>query len=231
MHGGYHVSLPYEFLVPCLCIEVCHPLLQLPGPFSVPISVPAGRAGTSLTALLCYPRPPTQTMTVHAASTAPSVTCQLPVSACVNESQVPGVPSAVPLSPLLLCSADGPELWSSVHFHDYSTSSKDQMAMVLSTRCPLHPQATLCWKEMAAEFSPCHDIPNSTASEEEQVKGPSLGVPWGTRLEGCGTMLLTGAPTRPQGPLRAVSWHWGASGLCRLGTVTHYLLVPGIHAG
>ncbi|XP_009881137.1 PREDICTED: uncharacterized protein LOC104284491, partial [Charadrius vociferus] len=64
---------------------------------------------------------------------------------------------------------NGPELWSSVRFHDYSASSKDQMAMVLSTSCPLHPRATLCWREVADETAPCHDIPNSTASEEEQA--------------------------------------------------------------
>ncbi|NWU89129.1 I17RE protein, partial [Upupa epops] len=63
----------------------------------------------------------------------------------------------------------GPELWSSVQFHDYSTSSKDQMAMVLSASCPLHPRATLCWREVAADTAPCHNIPNSTASEEEQA--------------------------------------------------------------
>lgn len=78
--------------------------------------------------------------------------------------------------------ADGPELWSSVRFHDYSSGSKDQMAMALSASCPLHPRATLCWREVAAEAAPCHDVPNSTASEEEQVRGPSLAcrgaVPW-----------------------------------------------------
>ncbi|XP_035759706.1 interleukin-17 receptor E [Egretta garzetta] len=67
------------------------------------------------------------------------------------------------------CPADGPELWSSVHFHDYSTSIKDQMAMVLSASCPLRPRAPLCWREAASETAPCHDIPNSTANEEEQV--------------------------------------------------------------
>lgn len=84
----------------------------------------------------------------------------------------------------MLCPADGPELWSSVRFHDYSSSSKDQMAMVLSASCPLHPRATLCWREVAAETAPCHDVPNSTASEEEQVKGRGLGVSQGTSLEG-----------------------------------------------
>lgn len=74
------------------------------------------------------------------------------------------------------CPTDGPELWSSVHFHDYSTSSKDQMAMGLSASCPLHPRATLCWREAADEAAPCHDIPNSTASEDEQVGAPDLEV-------------------------------------------------------
>ncbi|XP_068010260.1 interleukin-17 receptor E [Melanerpes formicivorus] len=105
--GGHHVSLRYEFLVPCLCIEASYPHHDSPRSKRCPFrDQPA---------------------------------------------------------------AYGPELWSSVRFHDYSTSSKDQMAMVLSTSCPLHPQATLCWREMAAEVSTCHDIPNSTASEEEQA--------------------------------------------------------------
>lgn len=34
--GGRHISLPYEFLVPCLCIEVRRPPLQLPSP-SLPV--------------------------------------------------------------------------------------------------------------------------------------------------------------------------------------------------
>ncbi|NWY08514.1 I17RE protein, partial [Nothoprocta ornata] len=63
--------------------------------------------------------------------------------------------------------ASGAELWSSVRFHDYSASSKAQMAMVLSARCPLRPRATLCWREAPA--APCHDVPNGTASEEEQA--------------------------------------------------------------
>uniref|UniRef100_A0A8B9IA97 Interleukin 17 receptor E n=1 Tax=Anser brachyrhynchus TaxID=132585 RepID=A0A8B9IA97_9AVES len=105
--GGHRVSLPYEFLVPCLCIEASYP---------------------------------------HRDS--------LRSKRCPFQEQ----PDAY-----------GPELWSSVHFHDYSTSSKDQMAMVLSASCPLRPRATLCWREVAAEAAPCHDVPNSTASEEEQV--------------------------------------------------------------
>ncbi|XP_071612190.1 interleukin-17 receptor E isoform X1 [Heliangelus exortis] len=105
--GGHHVSLPYEFLVPCLCIEASYP---------------------------------------HHDS--------LRSKHCPFQDQ----PAAY-----------GPELWSSVRFHDYSTSSKDQMAMVLSASCPLHPRATLCWREMAAKTASCHDVPNSTASEEDQA--------------------------------------------------------------
>ncbi|XP_074734882.1 interleukin-17 receptor E [Strix uralensis] len=105
--GGRRVSLPYEFLVPCLCIEASY--LHHDSPRS---------------------------------------------KRCPFREE----PAAY-----------GPELWSSVRFHDYSASSKDQMAMVLSASCPLHPRATLCWREVAAETAPCHDVPNSTASEEEQA--------------------------------------------------------------
>ncbi|NXJ08650.1 I17RE protein, partial [Odontophorus gujanensis] len=103
--GGHRVSLPYEFLVPCLCVEASYPHRD------------------SLRSKRCPFRERSD--------------------------------------------AYGPELWSSVRFHDYS--SKDQMAMVLSASCPLHPRATLCWREVAAEAAPCHDVPNSTASEEEQA--------------------------------------------------------------
>lgn len=34
--GGQHISLPYEFLVPCLCIEVGCPPLQPTEPLSLP---------------------------------------------------------------------------------------------------------------------------------------------------------------------------------------------------
>ncbi|NXK57028.1 I17RE protein, partial [Chauna torquata] len=105
--GGHRVSLPYEFLVPCLCIEASYPQHD-----------------------------------------------SLRSKRCPFQEQ----PDAY-----------GPELWSSARFHDYSTSSKDQMAMVLSASCPLRPRATLCWREVAAEAAPCHDVPNSTASEEEQA--------------------------------------------------------------
>ncbi|NXT90492.1 I17RE protein, partial [Anhinga rufa] len=110
--GGRRVSLPYEFLVPCLCIEASYPHHDSP-------------------------------RSKH----------------CPFRDQ----PAAY-----------GPELWSSVRFHDYSASSKDQMAMVLSASCPLRPRATLCWREAAAETAPCHDVPNSTASEEEQASGPGF---------------------------------------------------------
>ncbi|XP_054072569.1 interleukin-17 receptor E isoform X2 [Rissa tridactyla] len=105
--GGHRVSLPYEFLVPCLCVEASYPHHDSPRSKHCPFR----------------DQPATY----------------------------------------------GPELWSSVRFHDYSASSKDQMAMVLSASCPLHPRATLCWREAADETAPCHDIPNSTASEEEQA--------------------------------------------------------------
>ncbi|NXI03884.1 I17RE protein, partial [Pachycephala philippinensis] len=105
--GGHHISLPYEFLVPCLCIEASYSHHDSPRSKHCPF----------------------------------------------RDRQ----------------DAYGPELWSSVQFHDYSTSSKDQMAMVLSASCPLHPRATLCWREVEDEAAPCHDIPNSTASEDEQV--------------------------------------------------------------
>ncbi|XP_041281836.1 interleukin-17 receptor E [Onychostruthus taczanowskii] len=105
--GGHHISLPYEFLVPCLCIEASYSHHDSPRSKHCPF----------------HDRP----------------------------------------------DAYGSELWSSVRFHDYSTSSKDQMVMVLSASCPLHPRATLCWREAADEAAPCHDIPNSTASEDEQM--------------------------------------------------------------
>ncbi|NXG91363.1 I17RE protein, partial [Stercorarius parasiticus] len=105
--GGHRVSLPYEFLVPCLCVEASYPYHDSPRSKYCPF----------------HDQP----------------------------------------------AAYGPELWFSVRFHDYSASSKDQMAMVLSASCPLHPRATLCWREEADETAPCHDVPNSTASEEEQA--------------------------------------------------------------
>ncbi|NXC49845.1 I17RE protein, partial [Penelope pileata] len=105
--GGHRVLLPYEFLVPCLCIEASY---------------------------------------LHRDS--------LRSKHCPFRER----PDAY-----------GPELWSSVRFHDSSSSGRDQMAMVLSASCPLRPRAALCWREVAAEAAPCHDVPNSTASEDEQA--------------------------------------------------------------
>ncbi|KAM8799635.1 interleukin-17 receptor E [Eudromia elegans] len=104
--GGGCVRLPYEFLVPCLCIEASY------------------LHGDSVRSKRCPFRE-------HPA-------------------------------------ASGAELWSSVRFHDHSASSKDHMAMVLSGRCPLRPRAALCWREAPAAAA-CHDVPNSTASEDEQA--------------------------------------------------------------
>lgn len=36
VRGGRHISLPYQFLVPCLCVEVGCPPLQPPEPLSLP---------------------------------------------------------------------------------------------------------------------------------------------------------------------------------------------------
>lgn len=74
-------------------------------------------------------------------------------------------------------SADGAELWVSVQFHDYSANGRDQMAMALSARCPLRATAALCWKERDASPTACHDVPNSTATEDEQVNA-GLGAAW-----------------------------------------------------
>ncbi|NXX07076.1 I17RE protein, partial [Larus smithsonianus] len=132
--GGHRVSLPYEFLVPCLCVEASYPHHDSP-------------------------------RSKHCPFRDQPATCECPWGGELG----PGGPPGCPHTPLTCCPADGPELWSSVRFHDYSASSKDQMAMVLSASCPLHPRATLCWREAADETAPCHDIPNSTASEEEQA--------------------------------------------------------------
>lgn len=81
-----------------------------------------------------------------------------------------------------------------MHFHDYS--SKDQMAMVLSASCPLHPRATLCWREAAAEAAPCHSVPNSTASEEDQVRGHGCRAPTGPQdVQGCSASVGTDSDT------------------------------------
>ncbi|CAM5125341.1 unnamed protein product [Eretmochelys imbricata] len=104
--GGHSVVLPYEFLLPCLCIEASY---------------------------------------LHRDSLRTKL-CPLPGPAG---------------------SLDGSELWASMQFHDYSASSEATMVMVLSARCPLHPTATLCWKE--SDTGACHSIPNSTAMESNQA--------------------------------------------------------------
>lgn len=55
--GGHRVSLPYEFLVPCLCIEVCHCPVGSWGLSACPCSEGTRVAGTRhpLTALLPSP--------------------------------------------------------------------------------------------------------------------------------------------------------------------------------
>ncbi|KAF7250050.1 Interleukin-17 receptor E [Varanus komodoensis] len=60
--------------------------------------------------------------------------------------------------------AYGSDLWSSTQFHDYSISDKAKMVMSLNGRCPLQPDASLCWKESAAPGAACQDIPNSTVT-------------------------------------------------------------------
>ncbi|XP_067396821.1 interleukin-17 receptor E [Emydura macquarii macquarii] len=105
--GSRRVVLPYEFLLPCLCIEASY--LQRDS---------------------------------------------LRTKRCPFQDQ----PAAY-----------GTELWASMQFRDYSSSRDSQMAMVLSARCPLHPTATLCWKESDAGASPCHSFPNSTAMESDRA--------------------------------------------------------------
>uniref|UniRef100_A0A493TKV1 Uncharacterized protein n=1 Tax=Anas platyrhynchos platyrhynchos TaxID=8840 RepID=A0A493TKV1_ANAPP len=55
--GGHRISLPYEFLVPCLCIEVCHCPVGSWGLSACPCSEGTRVAGTRhpLTALLPSP--------------------------------------------------------------------------------------------------------------------------------------------------------------------------------
>ncbi|XP_008171593.2 interleukin-17 receptor E [Chrysemys picta bellii] len=103
--GGHSIVLPYEFLVPCLCIEASY------------------QHRDSLRTKLCPFQPQPE--------------------------------------------AYGSELWASMQFHDYSASSEANMVMVLSARCPLHPTATLCWKE--SDTGACHSVPNSTAMESNQA--------------------------------------------------------------
>ncbi|XP_058024687.1 interleukin-17 receptor E isoform X3 [Ahaetulla prasina] len=54
------------------------------------------------------------------------------------------------------------DLWSSAHFHDFSSSDKTEMAIFLSGRCSFHPTVSLCWKENSVPEATCQDIPNST---------------------------------------------------------------------
>ncbi|XP_031810725.1 interleukin-17 receptor E isoform X1 [Sarcophilus harrisii] len=101
LSGGHTVQLPYEFLLPCLCIEAAY---------------------------------------LHQDS--------------MRKKQCP--------------LKDQPEVysmdfWRSVHFTDYSY--QDQMAMTLTLRCPVKPEATLCQKQ--SWHSPCEDLPNATVSESE----------------------------------------------------------------
>ncbi|XP_074140090.1 interleukin-17 receptor E isoform X2 [Sminthopsis crassicaudata] len=101
LSGGHTVQLPYEFLLPCLCIEAAY---------------------------------------LHQDS--------------VRKKQCP--------------LKDQPEVysmdfWRSVHFTDYSY--QDQMAMTLTLRCPVKPEATLCQKQ--SWHSPCEALPNATVSESE----------------------------------------------------------------
>ncbi|XP_059571976.1 interleukin-17 receptor E [Alligator mississippiensis] len=107
VHGGHRAVLPYEFLLPCLCIEASW--LHRDG---------------------------------------------LRTKRCPFQDH----PAAY-----------GAELWVSVQFHDYSANGRDQMAMALSARCPLRATAALCWKERDASPTACHDVPNSTATEDEQT--------------------------------------------------------------
>lgn len=132
-----------------------------------------------------------------------------------GELRLRGVPQYLP-TPLMWWPTDGPELWSSVRFHDYSTSSKDQMVMKLSASCPLHPRATLCWREAADEAAPCHDIPNSTAGEDEQVRASDFEV-----SQDMGPCHWLEHPL----DLRVPIGQWGACGLCgsEIVTVTHSL--------
>ncbi|XP_026518576.1 interleukin-17 receptor E, partial [Terrapene carolina triunguis] len=133
---GHSVVLPYEFLVPCLCIEASY------------------RHRDSLRTKLCPFQPQPE--------------------------------------------AYGSELWASMQFHDYSASSEANMVMVLSARCPLHPTATLCWKE--SDTGACHSVPNSTAMESNQVhKHAAQGTGSGASLQRGGASCLL-----PEGRL------WGA---------------------
>ncbi|KAJ7317148.1 hypothetical protein JRQ81_003310 [Phrynocephalus forsythii] len=58
----------------------------------------------------------------------------------------------------------GRDLWSSTQFEDSSNSDKNEMGMLLRSRCLIHPTASLCWKENVFPGAVCQDIPNSTAT-------------------------------------------------------------------
>uniref|UniRef100_A0A4X2KRP2 Interleukin-17 receptor E n=1 Tax=Vombatus ursinus TaxID=29139 RepID=A0A4X2KRP2_VOMUR len=99
--GGHTVQLPYEFLLPCLCIEAAY---------------------------------------LHQDS--------------VRRKRCP--------------LKDQPEVysmdfWRSVQFTDHS--DQDQMAMILTLRCPVKLKASLCQKQ--SWHSPCEDLPNATVSASE----------------------------------------------------------------
>nr|XP_020836653.1 interleukin-17 receptor E isoform X3 [Phascolarctos cinereus] len=99
--GGHTIQLPYEFLLPCLCIEAAY---------------------------------------LHHDS--------------VRRKQCP--------------LKDQPEVysmdfWRSVQFIDHSY--QDQMAMILTLRCPVKLKASLCQKQ--SWHSPCEDLPNATVSSSE----------------------------------------------------------------
>ncbi|KAG8127894.1 hypothetical protein E2320_014773, partial [Naja naja] len=64
------------------------------------------------------------------------------------------------------------DLWSSAHFHDFSSSDKTEMAILLSGRCIFHPTVSLCWKEDSVPEATCQDISNSTVPEAKQSSMP-----------------------------------------------------------
>ncbi|XP_070586794.1 interleukin-17 receptor E-like [Erythrolamprus reginae] len=64
------------------------------------------------------------------------------------------------------------DLWSSAHFHDFSSRDKTEMAISLSGRCKFQPTVSLCWKENSAPEAMCKDIPNSTVPEVNQTSMP-----------------------------------------------------------
>ncbi|XP_045145778.1 interleukin-17 receptor E [Echinops telfairi] len=99
--GGHPVELPFEFLLPCLCIEASY----------------------------------LQEDTVRHKK-------------CPFQSR----PEAY-----------GSDFWKSVRFTDQSQHT--QMAMALTLRCPLKPEASLCQRQ--GEHILCEDLPNATAQESD----------------------------------------------------------------